>query len=103
MNIYPKTDKTLPSDLVMKVMACFAMLYFPMILIVKLLPPVIYGTAAKSSMIDHTVAMMMPAFMIGMGNLALRAQTSSLMNLLLWSLVVSILLSGLALVAFQYL
>ncbi len=103
MSNYPKTDKTLPSGLVMKMMACFAMLYFPMILIMKLLPPIIYGTAAKPSMIDHTVAIMMPTFMIGMGNLALRAQNSSLMNLLLWSLVVSILLSGLALVAFQYL
>jgi hypothetical protein len=48
MNIYPKTDKMLPNDHVMKVMACFATLYLPMIFAMRFLPPIIYGSAATS-------------------------------------------------------
>jgi hypothetical protein len=98
MNIYPKTDKILPNDLVMKVMACFAMLYIPMVFVMKFFPPIIYGTAATPGIVGQTItAMVMPSLMIGIGMLALRAQTGSLLNLLIRSLVTSILISGLAL------
>jgi hypothetical protein len=98
MNIYPKTDKILPNDLVMKVMACFATLYLPMVLAMRFLPPIIYGTAATPGIIGKTItALVMPSFIIGIGMLALRAETASLKNLLIRSFVTSILISALAL------
>jgi hypothetical protein len=98
MNLYPKTDKILPNDLVMKVMMCFATLYLPMVLVMRFLPSLIYGSAATSGIIGQTItAMVMPSFMIGIGMLALRAETASLKNLLIRSFVTSILISGLAL------
>jgi hypothetical protein len=97
MNIYPKTDKILPFDLAMKVGVCVLTLFLPMIIAMKLVSPLIYGVSVTPAIISQTVAMMTPAFMIGSGMLALRAQTSSLMNLVIWSLVMSLLTSGIML------
>jgi hypothetical protein len=99
MNIYPKTDKTLPSDLVMKVMACVFVLYFPLVIAMKIIAPIIYGVSATPAIIAQTIAMMTPELLIGMGMLALRADTASLMNLAIRSLIMSLLISGIMLAA----
>jgi uncharacterized membrane protein YfbV (UPF0208 family) len=97
MKIYPKTDKVLPNILVGKVMACFFALFVPMVIAMKFISRLIYGASVTPAIISQTVAMMMPVFMIGMGMLVLRAETASFMNLVIRSLVMSLLISGIML------
>jgi hypothetical protein len=93
------SDKAIPAGLAMKVVATALTYFFAMVIAMKILAPLMYGASATSAIISQTIAMMTPVFMIGMGFLALRAQTASLMNLLIHSLVMSILISGIMLAA----
>jgi hypothetical protein len=98
MNIYPKTDKILPNELAWKMLGCFVVLYLPTVLAIKFLSPILYGTSATEVAIYHTItAMVMPSMMIGIGFLSLRAESTSFKSLILRSVAMTIILSGIAL------
>jgi len=87
-------EKTVSTELSMKVLACFMTLYLPMVLAMKYLSPFFYGAAATRGVIAQAeMAIIMPGMMIGMGFMAIRASYTPLKNLLVRCLVTSLLIS----------
>ena len=87
------SDNTIPAALAMKVTVSSLTLFLPMVIVTKYLSPLIYGVAATKGVIAQTIVMMTPAMMIGMGTLALRAQSMSWGKLLLHTILMSLFIS----------
>jgi hypothetical protein len=89
--IMNRNEKTVPDELAMKVCACSATLYLPMVICMKYLSPLLYGLAATPEIIYRTeITVVMPCLMIGMGFVALRAQNAPLKKLVVRCLISSI-------------
>ena len=90
-------DKTIPTDLAMKVSVSALAFILPMMIAMKYLSPLIYGVAATKAIIYQTIVIIvLPGMMIGMGMLALRAQSMSWGKLLFRTILMSLFISCLA-------
>jgi hypothetical protein len=90
-------EKTVSTEISMKLFACFMTLYLPMVIAMKYLSPLFYGAAATRGVIAQSeMAIVVPGMMIGMGFMAIRASSTPLKNLLVRCLVTTLLISCMA-------